>query len=179
MNIIHRTQTDGTLRKKRWTRRRGQQHGEPLALGTRVIVTVVIHEERGWVRGRSFDCPYSYDVLLDGGDEIIGLPQASVMEMTQAEQHDENKSANADAAPVNADADPVSDKREPTPKKEGDLLDIPSFLRRKVSKPEKEPDQCPTRPSTLSDTEATTPSPSSTTKVKRASISRRKRGQTS
>jgi len=79
MNITHLTEIDGTLRKSRWTRRRG--HGGPIALGTRVIATIVGHKELGWVRGRAFGFPCRYDILLDGGDKIIGLPATSVMEV--------------------------------------------------------------------------------------------------
>ena len=59
-------------------RRRGLEG--PLALRTRVVATIAGHEELGWIQGRSFDGPCRYDLQLDSGYQVIGIPAASVME---------------------------------------------------------------------------------------------------
>jgi hypothetical protein len=74
------------MKKRTWTRRRGLEG--PLPLNTRVIARIVGHEELGWVRARAFDGPCLYDLQLDSGYQVLGVPATSVAEEEKLGQNE-------------------------------------------------------------------------------------------
>ena len=75
------------MKEKAWTRRWGRKEGQ-LELGTRVVAFVLGYEELGWVRGRAFAGPCLYDLQLDSGYQVIGIPATSVMEEEELGQNE-------------------------------------------------------------------------------------------